>query len=247
MRVGGSAAVLADVRDDWPDAGIVVSGMSQESPPVSTSLWLNGPKRVFDVVGACSLILLLSPVLLGAALVVKLTSRGPLFFMQERGGKDGVVFRPFKFRTMRGGRRPDPKELVPLVHPDITPVGWFLRRYKIDELPQLLNVVTGEMSLVGPRPTLPDQVAAYDAFRRQRLLVRPGLTGLAQVNSNADVSWDERILFDIAYVRRCGLLLDLGIMLRTVLTILLGEKHTTRPFGNTEFASHVTPPEGYGR
>ena len=221
--------------------------MSQASPPVSTSLWLKGPKRAFDLVGACLLLLLLSPVLMGAALAVKLTSQGPVFFMQERGGKNGVKFRPFKFRTMRGGRKPDPKELVPLVHPDITPVGWVLRRYKIDELPQLLNVVTGEMSLVGPRPTLPDQVAAYDAFRRQRLLVRPGLTGLAQVNSNADVSWDERILFDIAYVRRCGLLLDMGILLRTVLTILLGEKRTTRPFASTNHVRHVTPPEGYGR
>ena len=94
-------------------------------------------------------------------------------------------------------RTPDPKELVPLSHPEITPVGRLVRRLKIDELPQLVNVLKGEMSLVGPRPTLPDQVAAYDDFRRQRLLVRPGITGLAQVNSNASVPWDERILFDV--------------------------------------------------
>ena len=117
---------------------------------------------------------------------------------------------------MRGGRTPDPKELVPLDHPEITSAGRLLRRLKIDELPQLINVLKGEMSLVGPRPTLPDQVAAYDDFRRQRLLARPGITGLAQVNGNATVPWDERILSDIAYVRLCSFTMDLGILLRTV-------------------------------
>jgi lipopolysaccharide/colanic/teichoic acid biosynthesis glycosyltransferase len=101
------------------------------------------------------------------------------------------------------------------------------------------------MSLVGPRPTLPDQVAAYDDFRRQRVLVRPGLTGLAQVYGNAEVPWDERILYDIAYVRRCSFMMDLGILLRTVLTLLLGEQRTTRPFHTTRYARYVTPPEGY--
>ena len=154
----------------------------------------------------------------------------------------GAVFRLLKFRTMRGHRKPDAKELVPLAHPDITPVGWLLRRFKVDELPQLVNVLKGEMSLVGPRPTLSDQVAAYDDFRRQRILVRPGITGLAQVNSNAAVPWDERILFDIAYVRRCSLAMDLGILLRTVLVILAGESRTARPFARTQYANHVTPP-----
>jgi undecaprenyl phosphate N,N'-diacetylbacillosamine 1-phosphate transferase len=159
---------------------------------------------------------------------------------------NGAIFRPFKFRTMRGERKPDPKEIVPLAHPDITPVGRFLRRTKLDELPQLLNVIRGEMSLVGPRPTLPDQVADYDEFRRQRLLVRPGITGLAQVYSSALASWEERILYDIAYVRRCSFLLDLHIMARTVMTVLLGEERTRRSFEETRFARYVTPPTGYG-
>jgi lipopolysaccharide/colanic/teichoic acid biosynthesis glycosyltransferase len=219
--------------------------MSIEPPNVSRTLWARFGKRAFDLTVSAVLLIVLSPVLLLAGLGVKLTSPGPLFFTQDRAGKHGITFRVFKFRTMRGGRRPDPKELVPLDHPEITGVGRLLRRFKIDELPQLLNVLTGEMSLIGPRPTLPDQAEAYDEFRRQRLLVRPGVTGLAQVNGNTAMPWDERILFDIAYVRRCSLLMDLGILVRTVLVVLAGEEHTTRPFNSTRYAQHVTPPEGY--
>ena len=223
----------------------MVSFMGSERSVVSTTLWARGGKRVFDVVAAGILLVVLSPVLLLAALGVRLTSRGPLFFMQDRAGRGGTVFQVLKFRTMRGERTPDPKELVPLHHPEITPVGWFLRRFKIDELPQLVNVLRGEMSLIGPRPTLPDQAKAYDDFRRQRLLARPGVTGLAQVNGNTSVSWDERILFDIAYVRRCSLAMDLGILLRTVWVVLAGEERTTRPFQTTRYARFVTPPAGY--
>jgi lipopolysaccharide/colanic/teichoic acid biosynthesis glycosyltransferase len=103
------------------------------------------------------------------------------------------------------------------------------------------------MSLVGPRPTLPEQVAAYDEFRRQRLLARPGITGLAQVYSSAAASWDERIMYDIAYVRRCSLPLDLAIFARTMLTVALGEEHTSRPFAESAFAKIVPPPPDFGR
>jgi lipopolysaccharide/colanic/teichoic acid biosynthesis glycosyltransferase len=219
--------------------------MGSERSVVSTTRWARGGKRVFDVVAAVILLAVLSPVLLLAALGVRLTSRGPLFFVQDRAGRGGTVFQVFKFRTMRGGRTPDPKELVPLHHPEITPVGWFLRRFKIDELPQLVNVLSGEMSLIGPRPTLPDQAEAYDDFRRQRLLARPGITGLAQVNGNTSVSWDERILFDIAYVRCCSLAMDLGILVRTVWVVLTGEGRSVRLFHTTRYARHVTPPAGY--
>ena len=150
------------------------------------------------------LLILLSPLALVTALLVKLTSRGPILFVQERTGLSGHPFALLKFRTMRADRIPDPAEIVPLDHTDVTRVGRFLRRFKIDEMPQLIQVLTGHMSLVGPRPTLPDQTDAYDDFRRQRLLVRPGITGLAQIHGNTALSWDQRILFDIAYVRRCG-------------------------------------------
>ncbi len=206
---------------------------------VSRTVWARAIKRPCDALAGCVLILLLSPALLAIALLIKLTSPGPVFFTQVRAGKDGRTFWLVKFRTMRGDRTPDPKELVPLNHPDITPLGYVLRRFKIDEVPQLLNVIRGDMSLVGPRPTLPDQAAAYDDFRRQRLLVRPGITGLAQVYGNSMMPWDERILYDIAYVRRCGFMLDLWIVLRTVLVVFVGERRMTRRFDESPFARFV--------
>ncbi len=215
------------------------------APIVSTGLWARGGKRAFDVLAALALPVLLSPVLLVAAVLVKITSRGPLFFVQERSGYLGKTFLIRKFRTMRGDRTPDPKELVPLNHPEITAVGRLLRRFKIDELPQLTSILIGHMSLIGPRPTLPDQVEGYDEFRRQRLLVRPGITGLAQANGNASVSWDERILYDIAYVRKCSLLMDLGILMRTAWVLVVGEKRTTRPFLDTRYAEYVNIPRDY--
>ncbi len=220
--------------------------MNEWLSPISGTRWTRGGKRAADLAGAAALLLLLSPLLVLIALAIKLTSRGPVFFRQERGGRNGAIFRPFKFRTMRGERRPDPKELIPLSHPDITRLGVFLRRFKLDELPQLLNVMTGEMSLVGPRPTLPDQIAAYDDFRRQRLQVKPGVTGLAQVYSSAEASWDERILYDLAYVQLCSFRLDLLILLRSVWTVIAGEQHTARAFLDTGFARYVTPPPDFG-
>lgn len=177
-----------------------------------------------------------------AALLIKVTSPGPVFFRQTRGGMHGKPFTVVKFRTMRAGRVPDPKEIVPLNHAEITRVGRLLRRLKIDELPQIFNVLRGDMSIVGPRPTLLDQIAEYDSFRRQRLLVKPGLTGLAQVYSSATASWDERIRYDIAYVRLGGPMLDCCILLRTFLVVFLGEDRTSRAFSTTRFARMVPPP-----
>jgi len=216
--------------------------MDARETPASGTLWSRGPKRLFDAAAALILLLVLSPLLVLIAALVKLTSRGPVFFAQDRAGQDGRIFRLVKFRTMRGDRTPDPKELVPLHHPDITPAGLVLRRLKLDELPQLFNVLKGDMSLVGPRPTLPDQAAAYDAFRRQRLRVRPGITGLAQVYGNSLMPWDERILYDIAYVRRGGFLLDAWILLRTLVVVVLGERRMTRRFTDSPFARYVDPP-----
>jgi len=146
---------------------------------------------------------------------------------------------------MRAGRRPDPLEVITPDHPDGTPVGRLLRRLKLDEAPQLLNVLSGSMSLVGPRPTLPEQVARYDEFRRRRLLVRPGMTGLAQVNGNTTMSWDERILYDVAYVRCCSFRTDAAVLFRTITVLILGESRTNRPFRSTPYARWVTPPDGY--
>lgn len=203
---------------------------------VSRSLWSRGLKRAVELTLATIGLILVSPILLGAMLAVRLSSPGPVFFVQVRTGRDGKSFHPLKLRTMRGGRKPDPNELVPLDHPEITAVGKLLRRLKIDELPQILNVVRGDMSLIGPRPTLPEQTEAYSAFQRRRLLVRPGVTGLAQVNGNAAISWDERIKYDTYYVKHYGFLMDVGILLKTIAVIVRGEERLARPFADTPYA-----------
>ena len=151
--------------------------MGETAATVSNTLWARGLKRVFDVIMAIVLLVVLSPVLVAAAVAVKITSRGPLFFVQERSGRGRRRFRITKFRTMRGGRTPDPKELVPLDHPEITPVGRVLRRTKIDELPQMINVLFGQMSFVGPRPDVLGYADRLEGDNRIILTVRPGITG----------------------------------------------------------------------
>jgi lipopolysaccharide/colanic/teichoic acid biosynthesis glycosyltransferase len=152
------------------------------------------------------------------AVAVRLTSPGPVFFRQERVGMDGRVFRVWKFRTMVAGDNP--------IFPDatrITSAGRVLRRLSLDELPQLINVATGDMSVVGPRPTLAYQVERYDDRQRRRLEVRPGLTGWAQVNGRNALSWPERIEYDLEYVEAQSAAMDLRILLRTARAMLSGE------------------------
>jgi lipopolysaccharide/colanic/teichoic acid biosynthesis glycosyltransferase len=143
---------------------------------------------------------------------------------------------------MRAGHHHDPREVVPLTHHAITPIGRILRRFKIDEVPQLFNVLRGDISLVGPRPTIMEQVLAYDSFQKRRLEVRPGITGLAQVNGNANISWDERIRYDVYYVDHVGPWLDLVIMARTAAVIVLGESRFSRPFADSPFAARKHTP-----
>ena len=208
---------------------------AEGSPYVSSTWWARYGKRPFDIVVTLLILIGLSPVLVLTALAVKLTSRGPLFFSQERTGRGGQRFRPSKFRSMRGDRVPDVKELVPLHHPEITPVGRVIRRLKIDELPNLFSVLTGDMSLIGPRPTLPDQTDRYNEFERLRLLVRPGITGLAQVNSSAMRPWAERIQYDVYYVQHHGFGMDMLILLKTIGVVLGGEERFARPFEESPY------------
>lgn len=152
------------------------------------------------------------------AAAIRFTSRGPVFFRQERIGLHGRPFTVWKFRTMIAGDNP--------IFPDasrITPIGRVLRRLSLDELPQLINVALGDMSVVGPRPTLSYQVERYDDHQRRRLDVRPGLTGLAQVSGRNALSWSDRIDLDVEYVERQSLLLDLRLIARTAWTIISGE------------------------
>jgi lipopolysaccharide/colanic/teichoic acid biosynthesis glycosyltransferase len=198
-------------------------------------VWYRRVRRTIDLLFAGVLILLLTPVWIIAALAVKLSSPGPLLFTQPRGGLNGEPFKLYKFRTMRSDHVHDPTEIVPLQHSAITRTGRVLRRLKIDELPQLFNILYGDMTLIGPRPTIMDQVLAYDDFQKRRLEWPPGLTGLAQVNGSASMSWDERIKYDVYYVDHAGPWLDLVILLKTLPVVVFGEDRFARPFEQSPY------------
>lgn len=179
-------------------------------------------KRLLDVaVSAVGLAVLAIPFAL-IALAIKLNSRGPVFFKQERVGKDSKRFICWKFRTMvEGAVNQGLGVTVAQDDPRITRVGRFLRNWGLDELPQLINVLKGEMSLVGPRPTLPYQVELYDDFQRRRLVVKPGITGWALVNGRNRLPWEERIKLDVWYVEHWSLWLDLKILFKTFWIVLI--------------------------
>jgi exopolysaccharide biosynthesis polyprenyl glycosylphosphotransferase len=189
-------------------------------------------KRMFDIVAATVFILLLSPALIGVALAVSITSSGPLLYRQERIGRNGEPFNMLKFRSMRVGADKELKALLeaqgtsekPLFKiaddPRITPVGRFIRKYSLDELPQLFNVLAGSMSLVGPRPQIAAEVALYTSAARRRLLARPGLTGLWQVSGRSILGWEDAVRLDLYYVENWSLVGDLAILLRTVRAVV---------------------------
>ncbi len=181
-------------------------------------------KRVFDLVLSILTLITLAPIFVLVALLIILTSRGPVFFVQDRIGLNGKVFKAYKFRTMIHRPRIPDHEIIGR-DPELTPVGYLLRRFKLDELPQLFfNVLKGDMSIVGPRPALPAQLSEYDEFALRRLEVRPGLTGLAQVNGNIYLPWSERWKYDVFYVDNLSFWLDIQIIVRTLFVIVLGEK-----------------------
>ncbi len=179
--------------------------------------------RLADVTIAGVSLVLTSPLLALAALAAKLEDRGPVLYRQTRVGKDGEDFELLKLRTMVvGAERMGKGFAVDQGDERITRVGRFLRRTSMDELPQLLNVLRGDMSVIGPRPTLRYQVEQYDDHQRRRLEVRPGLTGWAQVNGRATLPWSERIELDVWYVNHRSPRLDLEILLRTPLALFRG-------------------------
>jgi exopolysaccharide biosynthesis polyprenyl glycosylphosphotransferase len=184
-------------------------------------------KGIFDRVVAATSLLVLSPVLVVIAALIKATSHGPVFFRQTRVGKDGTHFQMVKFRSMcvdaerRLSELADDNEGAGLLFklrddPRVTRIGRVLRRYSLDELPQLFNVFGGSMSLVGPRPPLPHEVAHYGEDVHRRLLVKPGITGVWQVSGRSDLSWEESVRMDLNYVENWSLLLDLSVLLKTV-------------------------------
>jgi exopolysaccharide biosynthesis polyprenyl glycosylphosphotransferase len=190
-------------------------------------------KDLFDRAAAGAALVLLSPLLIALAAMIWLHDRGPVLFTQVRVGKDGRVFRIYKFRTMVVDAEQRRTQLLARNDldgilfklrrdPRVTALGAHLRRWSFDELPQLLNVVLGDMSLVGPRPALPDEADKYADHVRRRLVVRPGLTGLWQVNGRSDLSWDESVRLDLRYVENWSFALDLQILWKTVSVLLRG-------------------------
>jgi lipopolysaccharide/colanic/teichoic acid biosynthesis glycosyltransferase len=235
-RDGDRAETVADIRL-YPD--LSERGSKKRLPLVV--------KRMIDIAGSATLLLLLSPLLAAIALVIKLTSKGPVIFQQERLSRFGVRFKCLKFRTMYTSN--DPKihqEFIqgfiagqsgsentepgkPAVYkitndPRVTPIGRFLRKSSLDEFPQFWNVLRGEMSLVGPRPPVPYEFEIYDIWHRRRVLeVKPGVTGLWQVSGRSRLCFDDMVRLDLRYCRSWSLLLDLKILIATPRAVLSGE------------------------
>lgn len=188
-------------------------------------------KRGFDVVMACLITIIISPILLTIAILVKRDSPGPIIFKQQRVGHNGKPFKMFKFRSMVQDAEQQLESLLDQndgngvlfklkSDPRITTLGAFLRRYSLDELPQLFNVIRGEMSLVGPRPPLPQEVDQYDEWTDRRLKVNPGITGLWQVSGRSDLSWEDSVRLDLYYVENWSMMGDLIILYRTIRTVV---------------------------
>lgn len=200
---------------------------------VSIRGWNRFVKRNSDLVLASMMSIIALPIGLLIALAIRLDSKGPIFYVQTRVGRDGKLFQCYKFRsmvvdaeTMRQDLDDVNEASGPLFKlrndPRRTRVGRFLRRYSLDELPQLYNVLRGDMSLVGPRPNTPEEAAQYETWHRRRLAVSPGLTGLWQVSGRSELTFDEMVLLDIYYVENWSLVLDFGIMLRSIPAVLRG-------------------------
>ncbi|MDQ0160552.1 sugar transferase [Alkalibacillus salilacus] len=188
-------------------------------------------KRLIDIVCSMIALVLLSPLFLIIGLIIKIESKGKTYFTQTRIGMNKKPFKIYKFRTMLRFEDSYYLDGRPIENYDrITKFGNFLRKTSLDELPQIINIFKGDMSLVGPRPTLLYQVEKYDKTQEKRLNVKPGLTGLAQVSGRNSLSWEEKIKCDLDYVNRLTFFRDIGIIFKTFLVVLKSEK--------VEFTNH---------
>jgi len=210
--------------------GIPMIGVREISISSSARLF----KRTMDVVVSLVGLIVLFPLFLLIGLVIRIDSPGSVLFRQIRVGKDEQLFACYKFRSMREGAEQEKEKLLdqneadgPIFKirndPRITPVGRFLRRTSLDELPQLINVLMGQMSLVGPRPAPPSEVQRYQPWHKRRLEVAPGITGMWQVSGRSELTFDEMVLLDLYYIENWSPALDLQILLQTVPKVLLGE------------------------
>jgi exopolysaccharide biosynthesis polyprenyl glycosylphosphotransferase len=232
---GVDVSVVLDLYNGLPSTPIEYIGQfptiplhSRHVPELALLL-----KRIVDVVFSSLALILLSPILLAIAVAIKLDSSGPIFYFSERIGKKGRVFRCTKFRTMVRDAEKRRSDLMNMNErdgilfkisndPRITRLGHFLRRYSLDELPQFLNVLCGDMSIVGPRPPIGSEVQEYQLSDLRRLDVIPGITGLWQVNARKDPSFDSYISLDVAYINNWSLWLDMKIIVRTIAVVFAG-------------------------
>jgi exopolysaccharide biosynthesis polyprenyl glycosylphosphotransferase len=190
-------------------------------------------KRGFDILSSGMALWVLAPLLVMVAMLVKLTSRGPVLFRQTRVGLHGRPFRMLKFRTMVENAEALKAQLASVNEmdgpvfkmkkdPRITPIGRFLRKFSIDELPQLINVLRGDMSVVGPRPPVPSEVARYEPWQRRRLSVRPGLTCIWQVSGRNEISFEQWMYMDLQYIDNWSFLKDVSLILKTLPVVVTG-------------------------
>ena len=188
-------------------------------------------KRLMDILASALLIIVLFPFMAVIAAAIVLNSKGGAFFKQKRIGKDMQPFTIYKFRTMEQDAEKNHKraEVFSSKDPRLTSVGSFLRRTKIDEFPQLLNILKGDMSLVGPRPMLARHKKYYKGYKRDRFMLKPGLTGLAQVSGGVFIPLGDRAEYDVDYVRDFSILLDIKILFKTLVIIFVGERRFIRP------------------
>jgi len=185
-------------------------------------------KRFFDILTAGVALLILAPILLLVSLFIKIDSTGPVLFKQIRLGQDNKTFTVYKFRTMTNRDRV--AKNIYKDDPEVTRAGKALRRFKIDELPQLFNVFLGDMSMIGPRPCMPQMLEQFDTNGKYRTKVLPGLTGLAQVNGNIYLNWRDRWQYDRYYVENMSFFLDCTIVIKTIKVLLKGEdKYINKP------------------
>ncbi len=180
-------------------------------------------KRFFDITFSFIAIIVLIPVLFIATLIISFGSKGPLFFIQTRIGYKRNAFKVYKFRTMYVKKRNESIQ-INLSNKDIIPLGSLLRRFKIDELPQFINVLKGDMSLVGPRPFIIKIYKSMPNWAKDRYKVKPGLTGLAQTSGNTNLRWEQKWKYDLIYTKDISFLLDLKILLKTIFVVLFGDK-----------------------
>ncbi len=198
------------------------------------SLVFKSLKRLFDIVASSFALVVLSPVFLVTAVAIFLEDGGPIFFVQPRAGKDMNPFDMYKFRSMYKGADRKFEEMMKKNEqsghafkikddPRITKVGRFIRKYSIDELPQLINILKGDMSIVGPRPILTFQMEACNEYEKQRLIVKPGLTCYWQISGRADIKWKEWVELDLKYIEDMGMLTDIKMILKTVPVVFHGD------------------------